>query len=740
MVLSEKVGVKDMKSARIQEIFFRFTQMFVLITLGLTGSYSAKCKEGMWVPTMLKTREADMLREGLQIPTEMLYNETGTGLNNAVVLFGKGCTGEIISDKGLVLTNHHCGYGSAQRLSSPDKDYFAYGFWAMHNDEELPCPGLTVTIVRKLIDVTADVLGGIADTASDKLRDSIASKRILDLEAKYRKNYATDAMVKPYYQGNKYWMILSDTYSDIRLVGFPPNGIGAFGGDDENWVWPRHTGDFSMFRIYAGKDNKPAPYAKENKPFKADKFLEIKVSGYKKGDFTLVYGFPGTTNEYTYSGELKQVVEITDPIAIAARTAKLGVWQRHMTADRSIFLKYTSKYAGVANGWKKWQGEIKGLKDADAVGHKKDFENTFDAWAQQQTKNKVYMSLISRMEKATAPTDSIVYADQLQRETVTGIEIVQIAAIADKILGCMRTNLTDSAFTDTVKKIGDELAGFYKNYDAPTDKDVFAALMKMYFAASPTYVSPQIKDALQNAGGNVQAWGDKIYRTSVLPYTEKMATMLKSLRKSDSAWITGDPAWKIFIALQRATKSTIAPQLSEYAKEMKYLRRLYMEGQMEMAGDKTLYPDANLTLRVAYGKVGGIQAGKSKKQGIYQTTLGDVVALDDSTKASFKVPQKLKELYRSKDFGRWAEGGEVPVAFTASNHTTGGNSGSPVLDSRGRLIGLNFDRAFEGTMSDYWFSEKVCRNIAVDIRYVLFITERFGGCGRLIDEMKLIED
>ena len=708
------------------------------IVLALTFFLSPLfAKEGMWIPATLKAREADMKLEGLQMPIEKIYNDGGTGLNNALVLFGRGCTGELISSKGLVLTNHHCGYGSAQRLSSPDKDYFSYGFWANSTDEELPCAGLTVTFIRKMEQVTERVTSGIADTLPDAIRDSLVMQRVNKIEAEYKKSTGMDATIKPFYQSNQYWVIISETYTDIRLVGFPPNGIGKFGGDVENWMWPRHTGDFSIFRVYAGEGNKPAQYAKTNKPFSTDKFFSINTNGYKEGDFTMVYGFPGTTDEYAFSGKLREVCNIIDPINIYARTVKLNVWNKHMDADRGIFIKYTAKNAGIANGWKKWQGELMGLKANHVLDKKSDYEKSFQKWANKDNTLPFAKTLLAQLNKTADEADTLIYQDQYNKETVMGIELVQQAAVLDKMLQLMRLKLSDSALKDTLGKVAAQAEGFYKNYDLETDKDEFKELMGLYFK-QPRHLLPKAMLDMANAYNMDYAkWAVEVYSKSVLSTFNQLKTFAATT--SDSTKIKSDPAWKVYHEISIWSAASIAPRLSVIAGRYRYLNRLYMKAQMVKDKTKAFYPDANLTLRLTYGKVAGLDP-EGPDGYSYQTTLGEVVALDDSTKEDFRVPKKLKELYLKKDYGRWGVNGVMPVAFVASNHTSGGNSGSPVLNAKGELIGTNFDRAYEGTMSDYYFDPKRCRNISVDIRYTLFIIEKFGNAGWLLDEMNLVKD
>ncbi len=707
-----------------------------LCSLALLFFFNSQSKEGMWIPATLKAHENELKAMGLDLPVDQLYNASGTGLNNAIVLFGRGCTGEIISSNGLILTNHHCGYGTVQGLSSTEKDYFANGFFAKDFKDEIPCGGLTVTFIRRMENVTDKIVPGLADTLQDAARDSIIKARIAGLEKEFEMNTGMDATVKPFYEGNQYWVIISETYKDIRLVGFPPNGIGTFGGDDENWAWPRHTGDFSMFRVYAGADNKPAAYAAGNKPYHATTFLPINTSGYKEGDFTMVYGFPGTTMEYISSFELNQVYNIVDPINIDARTKKLKIWSKHMNANREVFLKYTAKRAGVANGWKKWQGEIKGLKMNKALDKKQAEELAFAAWAKTDT-GSYTTSLLPELEKAAKSADDAIARDQHIREDVLGIELIQQGVALEKFVACFRAGFSDAALSDTLKKLATGLAWFYKNYDAETDKDVFEALMPIYLAKCGDDVPDYYKKAYAASGEHIKKWANAVYDSSLVASLSRLTEFSAHARNSDSTRLINDPAWQLYSSVAALRKQNITPAIEGYRQKKRYLNRLYENALLRKDKEHKMYPDANLTLRLAYGHVQGLDPdGKPKYS--WQTWLKDVVELDDPKSESFKVPAKLKTLYEQKDFGRWKAGDDVPVAFLADNHTAGGNSGSPVLNKKGELIGLNFDRPYEGTMSDYLFDPNRCRNISVDIRYVLFVVEKFGGASWLIDEMKLV--
>lgn len=697
-------------------------------------------KKGMLPPPAIKKHEAEMKAMGLQIPVEKLYNADGTGLNNAVILFGRGCTGEVISPKGLVLTNHHCGYGTVQGLSNATHDYFAHGYWAKNLSEEIPCPGLTVTFVRKVENVTDKIITGLADTLNDIARDSIIAVRIKNLEKGYKVATGMDATIKPYYTGNEYWVTLSETYKDIRLVGFPPNGIGGFGGDVENWSWPRHTGDFSMFRIYAGANNKPAAYATSNKPYQTKDFFTLNANGYKEGDMTMVYGFPAVTKEYISSYQLNQIYTITDPIYVNMATKKLQVWNSSMKEDRDIFLKYTAKRSGVANGWKKMQGEMKGLQLNNAIGKKEEDEKIFQRWAVANDTSYPYaQNLLTYMQAEVAAADNLVKADAYINSAVYGVELIQQGASLDNMLPLFRARLSAEALQDTLSKIVAGMHGFYKNYDAATDQKVFAALIPEFFSGAQGWVPAYYSNQYELYNNDFPTWAAATYKTSILASESKMQDFAKSAQASDSTVIMSDPAWHLYhgVAVQR--KKRITPIVTAYASRMQYLNRLYMNAQMHQSPDNTFFPDANFTLRLSYGKVKGIDpdgpAGYS-----YQTNLDETVALDDPNVDEFKVPEKLKELQAKKNYGKWAANGTVPVAFIADNHTSGGNSGSPVLNAKGELIGTNFDRVWEGTMSDLYFDPAVCRNITLDVRYTLFIIEKFGDAGWLLKEMKIVQN
>jgi hypothetical protein len=729
----------------------RYGKAFLLQTLlhillvGIAAQ-TLQAKEGMWLPPNLPARAADMKAEGLQIPVEMLYNSNGTGLNNAVVLFGKGCTGELISSKGLVLTNHHCGYGTVQGLSSRDKDYFAAGYWAMSNKDEIPCPGLTVTFVRKMENVSSQITYDIPDTLADTEREKLITGRIAALEKGYRYSSGLDAKIEPFYRGNQYWVILTETFKDIRLVGFPPNGIGQFGGDTDNWMWPRHNGDFSMFRIYSGKNNAPAAYSADNKPYQPKQFFSINTSGYKQGDFTMVYGFPASTQEYISGPQLAQIANISDPIRIAVRDQKLAVWGAESAADRNVFLKYTSKRATVANGWKKWQGEVRGLKLNRVSEKKLAYENNFQNWASQDTTLPYADNLLPEIQAVSGAMNDALRAEEYIREAVLGIELIAQGGELDKMLQAVRAARKAGTAVD-LEPFRKQWEGFQKNYDAGTDRKLFAALMPMFFQNVPGYVPEEFRQAYSAAGSNYERWASNVYGRSVVASTDGWARL--TTNGPDTSIIRNDPAWQLYRAISQLRSRYILPQLSRYAASQARLNRLYMAAQLKKDAGPDMYPDANFSLRLTYGP-----AGFS-----YQTNIDGIIAKDQPGNQEFDVPEKLRSLAAIGAYGRWAipkadsqlrrEAEEgivaakikttVPVAFIADNHTSGGNSGSPVLNARGELIGTNFDRIWEGTMSDLYFDPALSRNISVDIRYTLWVVEKFGGAGWLLKEMRLVK-
>lgn len=715
------------------------SRLFWSIPLVISTMFTmnADAKEGMWQPSKIKQQEKEMQRLGLQISTEELYNEAGTGLNNAVVHFGGGCTGEFVSEKGLIFTNHHCAYGNVQGLSTTENNYFKDGFFAKSIEQEIPCPGLTIQIVKKLENVTDYILKGIADSLSEDERNKIINQRIKDYEKAYtRLNKGTEAQIKPYYEGNEYWVTIKQTYEDVRLVAFPPNGIGKFGADTDNWMWPRHTGDFAVLRVYAGANNEPAPYSATNKPYKPVKYFPISTAGVQEGDFTMVYGFPGKTTQYLSSQQVEQVEQTIDPIRITARTKKLDVWNEAMKHDESTFIKYAAKQSSVANGWKKWQGEVLGLSENKVVAKKEKIEARFEQ-AVANAGTTTEKNILPTMQALIKGNNEVVKASEFVRETVLGIETISQSAVLHQIMNVYRSNISDVALADTLQKIQKRTTGFYKNYLPSLDKEVFKALMPYYLDQDNNIVPQSLRITYAENGNNIDRWANRVYSSSIIANKEKFDALVSNANRADSNEILVDQAYVIFDKVNTFNKNMITPVLKEYNDKLQPVYRQFVGAQMKYnPARKPLYPDANSTLRIAYGNVSPIAL---KEGNFFLTTLDQVIAKHNPNLEEFNVPQRLLDLYTTKKFGKWGFNGSVPVNFIASNHTTGGNSGSPVLNAKGQLIGINFDRIWQGTMSDIYFDDAYCRNIAVDVRYVLFILEQYGNSNYLFKEFKLVK-
>ena len=703
---------------------------FTLILLTLAAGFSAMADEGMWLPSLISQRMADMQEKGFKLSAEDIYDINQASLKDAVVLFGRGCTGELISPEGLLLTNHHCGYGQIQQHSSVEHDYLKDGFWAMSREEELPNKGLTVSFLERMDDVTSLVLNGYNPEMSEEERVELVKKNSQAIiEDVVAEGNGLRATVEALYYGNQYFLFLYREYNDVRLVGAPPSSIGKFGGDTDNWMWPRHTGDFSMFRVYADKDNNPAPYSKDNVPYKPKKYFRISTKGVQEGDFTFIYGFPGRTQEYIHSEGVRYIEETGDPHKIHLRTLRLDIMNRHQAESQKVRIQYSSKNANVSNAWKKWQGEIKGIRKMKTVAVKQAYEKKFDEWA----KGKEYEGLMDRISKLYAELEPYSFAIDYYSETARTIEVASFAMSVARLF-------TEEGF-DSAKAA--ELAEtFYKDWYLPIDKESFAAVMEEFGKNVPEDFKPAYFKEQMLKHGTAEAWAEALFASSM--FTDE--NVVRELCSEDKEKVFADPAFVFYNEFLKWYSNDLLPVSQKLNQELQLAYRDYMRGQMEYAeatdgtaGRESFYPDANLTLRVAYGHI----KGYSPSDGVYYTpssTIKGIMEKDNPDIFDYNIPQRLRDIYATKDYGRWADAtGEVPVCFIATNHTTGGNSGSPVINENGDLIGLNFDRVWEGTMSDIVFDPEICRNIALDVRYVLFTIEKIGGAGYLLEEMDFIE-
>jgi len=705
------------------------------LTIVLTFSIGiAKAGEGMWIPMLLQYNEKEMQEMGMRITAEDIYSINHSSLKDAIVLFGGGCTGEIVSDQGLLLTNHHCGYSYIQKHSSVEHDYLTNGFWAMNMGEELPCPGLSVIFLREMRDVTERVLEGITIDTPEEERQAKIEENVKTIIAEVEKETKYKVSIKPYFLGNEYYLLLNEVYTDVRLVGCPPSNIGKFGGDTDNWVWPRHTGDFSIFRVYADKDGHPAVYDKDNVPYKPAKHLDISLKGAEEGDFAFVFGYPAHTNEYLPSVAVDQEANLIDPIMVDLRGKVLDIYNKYQEQDPKVRIQYAAKHANIGNGWKKWMGVTEGINHFHGIEKKDAYEHAFFNWAMQSRSRYMYVNLMKQFKDNYKQLEPYELAYTYMAEAGMRIELISFAGRFARLsevtkdtpqedIDRMTTNLKATAET------------FFKDYYEPIDREVAVMLLNEYMKAQPADFRP----AFLNDIKDVNAFVDNLFSKTMFTDKDKVNALLDNFKVKDAKKLANDPALKVYQSLIGFYRSEVYDHIKALNDDNARLQRIYMKGQMEMQPEKRFSPDANFTLRVTYGKVEGF---KPKDGMTYRhfTTLEGIMQKENPDIYDYVVEPRLKELYNKKDYGRYADkDGTMHVAFTASVHTTGGNSGSPILNADGQLLGLNFDRCWEGTMSDLIYDPNICRNISVDIRYVLFIIDKFAGAGHLINEMTIVE-
>ncbi len=722
----------------IKKAFLSITVLSLLFTPVLQAD------EGMWIPMLLKKYNIeDMQQKGFKLTAEDIYSINKASMKDAVMIFGGGCTGELISDRGLILTNHHCGYGSIQSHSSLEHDYLTNGFWAMSDKEELPNEGLTVTFLVRMEDVTEQVLKDVNDNMSEEERSELIEEHIKKLKEEAGKNNNYQIKIKPFFYGNQYFMFVENVFKDIRLVGAPPSAIGKFGGDTDNWMWPRHTGDFSLFRIYADKNNQPAEYSEDNVPYKPIKYFPISLKGVKKGDFTLVFGYPGRTEEYLTSYAVDMIQNKINPERIKIRQNIIDIMSADMEKDPGVRIKYASKYARVSNYWKKWIGENNGLKRLNAVAKKQETEKLLTEWINQSKDRKAkYGHLLPEYKRIYSEYSPYKLAEEYFYEAVWRIESVKFTS---KLAGLLRKG---DKFTDKdIESIKKYAKKFFKDYNRDTDIKIFKSLVKLYYRNAGKDFQPEIFNfikPLENLDIDydtaLDTFADLYFDKTFYLNEDKFNDFIEkySYGSESSEKIKNTPGYNFFYDFINVYYTKIANNTEKYTNELNKLNRLYMKALMSADTNRVFYPDANFTLRVAYGNIDTYEP----RDGVeyeYYTTLKGVIEKDNPDIYDYKVPGKLKELYEKKDYGKYGENGEMHVCFIASNHTTGGNSGSPVINANGELIGVNFDRNWEGTMSDIMYDPEMCRNITLDIRYILFIIDKFAGNTRLINEMTIVE-
>lgn len=708
---------------------------YLLMAALFVAHLSVYATEGMWLPQLLtKLNEKEMKGMGMKISAADIYSLNKGSLKDAIVSFGGFCTGEIISSQGLLLTNHHCGYDAVQKHSTVQQNYLDNGFWARNRQEELPNAGLFATFIVRIEEVTKQALEGVAGNLGESARQSAIDKNLNAIKAGAKKETYQDVLIKPFFDGNQYFLFVTETYKDVRLVGAPPSSIGKFGADTDNWMWPRHTGDFSMFRIYAGKDNLPAEYSKDNVPLKPKHFLPISLDGIAENDFTMVFGFPGRTNEYLPSEAIKLTVEGQDPARVQMRDAALKVIDGFMRKDEQIKIQYATKFASTANAWKKWIGEMQGVKQTKGIERKLGFEKRFQQLAQPRPQYRGLLDSLNNLYKQQAPfaISRDYYSELIRNTEMLGFANGLISALQETRL--KGEDNWENIREQFLKKVQPQ----YRNYNNEVDKEVATALLDIFFKEVPSNrIGGEAYQAWMETNKDGRTTANKMYSQSALVSYDKLAAFLNRPFKKVSEEVWKDPATKLAIGLRNGYTDFINKPYDELQPEINRLQRRYMQAQMELVKDKRFYPDANSTLRITYGKVNGYSPRDAVAYD-FATTLDGVMEKYKPGDYEFDVPEKLRDLYAKKDYGQYGAGGKMPVCFIASNHTTGGNSGSPALDAHGNLVGLNFDRTWEGTMSDINYDAAICRNIMVDIRYVLFIVDKFAGAKHLIDEMKLV--
>lgn len=683
-------------------------------------TFSAAADEGMWMlPYLQKMNAKDMKARGCKLSAEEIYSMNNSSLKDAIVIFGGGCTGEIVSPDGLLFTNHHCGYGSIQALSSVEHDYLKNGFWAMSRAEEIPAPGLKVRFIRKIVDVTSDVLGAVLDIAGGEERSRLVAEHAEAVKSRFEaENPGMEISVKPFFGGNQFFAFVIEVFSDVRLVGTPPTSIGKFGGDTDNWMWPRHTGDFSIFRVYAGPDNKPADYAPENRPYKAEKFLKVSLNGYDEADFAMIMGFPGSTQRYMTSYEIDRMLEVENPQRIFIRGERQAILKEDMAASDKVRIQYASKYAQSSNYWKNSIGMSRGIKRLDVKGRKQEQEAAFRAWAAKNTlPTEGYVDALDKIRESVEETlPSYASLQYLQEAFLRAVEILTPARYSGSLKGA---------------ELEEALKGFYKDYNMPTDRRVAKRMFRIVKENCKELPSVFAEVIDKRFGGDTDAYVDYLYDNSVFADEQRALAAVVSGKE-----LKEDPA--------AVLSESIVGKMRELSKAQKEGRqkyadghRLYIAGLMRMQPKKAWASDANFTIRLTYGRILPYNPADGIRYNYYTTLKGVMEKENPENPTEFTVPAKLKELYAAKDFGRYANAkGELPTCFLADCDITGGNSGSPVLNAKGSLIGLAFDGNWEAMSGDVAFEPELQRTIAVDVRYVLFVIDKFAGAGWLLDELQ----
>jgi len=713
--------------------------LIAIIAFVFVTNLTVKADEGMWIPLLINKNIAEMQEMGLKLTADDIYNVNHSSIKDAITIFGRGCTGEIISPEGLLLTNHHCGYGSIQKVSTPEANYLDDGFWAMNKGEEIPVEGLTVQFLNFMKDATEKVLSGTNPKMTADERAEIINKNIEYIEDFETKDTHLNARVVSFFGGNEYYLFVYETFKDVRLVGAPPESIGKFGADTDNWMWPRHTGDFSMFRVYTAPDGSPANYAEENVPLKSKHYLPINIAGVEKGDFAMIMGYPGGTDRFLSSFGVDLAINSSNPTVVDIREVKLATMREGMDANEAVRLQYASKFAGTANYWKYFIGQTKGLKRLKVKEKKQKEEAEFQNWINQNPKAKMkYGEALVLIGDAYDVKGQYDIANVYFREAVyRGAEILGYAYRFSKLSKLMNDKKSpDSLIDQNIVRLKAGVDGHFKNYNEQIDRNLFASMLEMYHANVPLDQQPvYLLKMDKKYKGDYNKYADYMYTKSIFASKEKVEAFLNDPNKKKLAKDPAMIAVKAFFDSYRAMQGNLKEANEKLAKG----HRLYIAGLREMNPDKNYAPDANFTMRLTYGTVQDYYPEDAVHYE-YFTTMDGIMEKEDPNNWEFKVPSKLKELYKAKDFGQYDEDGVMKVCFLTTHDITGGNSGSPVINANGELIGLAFDGNWEAMSGDIAFEPELQRTINVDIRYVMFIIDKFAGATNLIDEMTLVTE
>ncbi|HNY08172.1 MAG TPA: S46 family peptidase [Bacteroidales bacterium] len=706
----------------------------LIIALLILGMFPVlRADEGMWLPLFVsRLNYVDMQKMGLHLTAEEIYSINHSSMKDAIIQFGNGCTAEVVSAEGLVLTNHHCGYGSIQSHSSVEHDYLTDGFWAMNKNEELSNPGLTAKFLVRIEDVSARVLHEITSSMTEKERSDKVHEIAKKIQDEAIKGTHYEANVKSFFNGNEYYLFVYEIFKDVRLVGAPPSSIGKFGADTDNWMWPRHTCDFSMFRIYTAPDGTPAEYSKANVPLKPKQFLPVSLNGVHKDDFAMIMGYPGTTDRYLTSYGVKLAVDQTGPTIVSIRAKKLDIMRQDMDADAAVRIKYASKYAGIANYWKFFIGQTKGLKRLDVYDQKKQIEANFTQWVNEdQGRKGKYGEALNDISQAYAELEKYNISRIYFSEAIRGMEVVAFSRNFESLYNELKNKTPDQAkVADLVKKLHETADKFFKDYNESTDRKLMAAMLEMYYKNVPADQQPaQMADIVKRCNGDFGKYAEWAFKETFLACPVMVNAFLD---KPSLKTLEKDPVFSLWSAF--STNKKTDDETNKANELLDRGNRLFVAGLREMQPDKKFYPNANSTMRLTYGQVLDYYPADAVHYD-YKTTLKGVMEKEDSTNWEFVVPAKLKQLYKTKDFGPYAENGELMTCFLTNNDITGGNSGSPVINADGKLIGLAFDGNWEAMSGNIAFEPALQRTICVDIRYVMFIIDKYAGARNLVDEL-----